>query len=69
MAIRRSVEIKVCRKISSNYNSTSYAVGVTLELTEAEARVPNKVPALIQEWSEKLRDSIRQEFSRSNSRA
>jgi hypothetical protein len=63
MATPRTIEVSVRRKITSNYNSTEYVAGVTLELTDAEAKVPNKVPALIEEWAEKLRVSIRREFA------
>jgi hypothetical protein len=69
MATPRTIEVKVSRKISKDYNSTEYSASVTLDLTEAEAKVPNKVPALIEEWAEKLRDTIRQEFARSNTKA
>jgi hypothetical protein len=69
MATPRTIEIRVSRKISKDYNSTEYGACVTLELTDAESKVSGKVPALIEEWTEKLRESIRQEFSRTNGRA
>ncbi len=69
MATPRTIEVRVSRKISRDYKSTEYGACVTLELTDAESKVPNKVPALIEEWAEKLRDTIRQEFARSSSKA
>ena len=63
MATPRTIEVSVRRKVTTNYNSTEYLAGVTLELTDAEAKIPNKVPALIEEWAEKLRASIRREFA------
>lgn len=68
MAVPRTIEIRVSRKLTHNYNSTEYGACVTLDLSESESKATGKVPELIQQWTEELRESIRQEFTRGNGR-
>lgn len=58
MAIPRTITVHVERKISKNYNSTSYAFGMEVELEDGDNE-----SALFAEYTERLRGEIRKAYT------
>ena len=57
MAIPRTVEVHVSRKMSKDYNSTEFSTGITLDLEDGDDPL-----AVIAEWQARCKDTIRQAF-------
>lgn len=61
MPIPKTISVHVERKVSKNYNSTSYSYGMEVELEDGD-----DVAVLFQEYTEKLRSEIRKAYSTKN---
>lgn len=58
MPIPKTISVYVERKVSKNYNSTSYSYGMEVELEDGD-----DASVLYQEYTEKLRNEIRRAYS------